>query len=79
MVVYLNLKKHCCNAHLNSPTNNSDPSSMFELKEVLGKGAFAAVYRAVDKFTGKSVAIKLVRLEKTHGTLDGFQACCDSD
>ena len=52
---------------------------MFELKEVLGKGAFAAVYRAVDKFTGKSVAIKLVRLEKTHGTLDGFQACCDSD
>lgn len=55
-------------------TRSIDPSSLFDLQNVLGKGAFAAVYLAADKFTKEAVAIKLVRLEKTKGRLEQFQS-----
>ena len=50
-----------------------DPSDWVRIEEVLGRGAFAAVYRAVDRPTGDVIAVKLVYLEKTHGSLESFQ------
>ena len=49
-----------------------DPTSIFSLNEVLGKGTFAAVYHALDRATRLPVAIKRVFLDKTHGTIQSF-------
>lgn len=42
-------------------TPRQHPNSRFLIKEPLGRGAVATVWRAVDTHTGKEVAIKLVR------------------
>jgi serine/threonine protein kinase len=40
----------------------SDPEKRFKLGECLGKGAFASVYRAVDRVDRKECAIKKMAL-----------------
>lgn len=40
--------------------NTEDPTTLFDLKERLGKGSFGSVYRAVTKRTGEVVAIKII-------------------
>jgi serine/threonine-protein kinase 24/25/MST4 len=56
-------------------TNLEDPTTLFSLDEVLGKGTFAAVYRAIDRATRLPVAVKRVFLDKTRGTLQSFVVC----
>lgn len=40
--------------------NTEDPTTLFDLKERLGKGSFGSVYRAVTRRTGEVVAIKII-------------------
>jgi len=42
----------------------SHPSARFACKTLLGKGAFATVWRGVDQRTGDAVAVKIVKNPK---------------
>ena len=46
------------------PATNSSFLENYELKEVLGNGAFSEVRKAVDKLTGNQVAIKIIEKAK---------------
>ena len=40
--------------------HSDDPTTLFDLKERLGKGSFGSVFRAVNRKTGEVVAVKII-------------------
>lgn len=53
-----------------SCSSNLRPSELYEVQECVGKGNFGDVYKAIDKSTGNTVAIKVVNLEETDDEID---------
>ncbi|PYD07342.1 hypothetical protein DND47_31040 [Pseudomonas syringae pv. syringae] len=51
-------------------SNNYDWEDSYELIEKIGQGSFGEVYRALEKATGKPVAIKLIDLEDAKGDIE---------
>lgn len=47
-----------------------NPTELYEMQECVGKGSFGDVYRALDKRSGKIVAIKVINLEETQDDID---------
>eukprot|EP00897_Mesotaenium_endlicherianum_P005459 jgi/Mesen1/4941/ME000247S04224 len=45
----------------------------YELNELIGRGSFGDVYRAVDRKTGKEVAIKIIDLDDTEDDVEDIQ------
>lgn len=43
--------------------NSSDPETVFDIIQPLGKGAFGTVYKALDKRDGEIVALKIMPME----------------
>ncbi|KAG9391617.1 Protein kinase domain [Carpediemonas membranifera] len=43
--------------------SSQDPRELFQLQELLGKGSFGSVYKAVDKKTGELVAAKIIFID----------------
>jgi serine/threonine protein kinase len=43
--------------------STEDPKQLFTLQEKLGKGAYGHVYKAANKTTGETVAIKIISLD----------------
>ncbi|EME30987.1 Serine/threonine-protein kinase svkA [Galdieria sulphuraria] len=54
-------------------SNNYDWEEAYELIEKIGQGSFGEVYRALEKATGKPVAIKLIDLEDAKGDIEEFR------
>ncbi|CCF59154.1 hypothetical protein KAFR_0G01200 [Kazachstania africana CBS 2517] len=46
------------------------PSSLFDIKECVGRGNFGDVYKAIDNITKKYVAIKVINLEYSDEDID---------
>ena len=46
-----------------------DPSELYKFKEKIGKGSFGEVHRAIDIPNKRQVAIKIIDLEKSEGTV----------
>ncbi|CAI6304653.1 unnamed protein product [Periconia digitata] len=46
----------------------------YQVLEELGSGSFGVVYKAIEKATGETVAIKLIDLEDSHDELSDIQA-----
>ncbi|QLG70103.1 hypothetical protein HG535_0A00420 [Zygotorulaspora mrakii] len=46
------------------------PSEIYEIKKCVGRGNFGDVYKALDKASGKIVAVKVVNLEHTDEDID---------
>lgn len=63
---------------------NSDPSELYQMQEKIGKGAFGAVFKAIDKRSGDPVAVKVIDFEDAEDEIDDIQqeiavlAQCDS-
>ncbi|GJQ10369.1 hypothetical protein GpartN1_g2160.t1 [Galdieria partita] len=54
-------------------SNNYEWEDSYELIEKIGQGSFGEVYRALEKATGKPVAIKLIDLEDAKGDIEEFR------
>ena len=46
-----------------------DPTKLYDLLEMLGKGAYGAVYKAKNKNSGEVVAVKQINLDESEGDL----------
>ena len=44
-----------------------DPTELYSFQEKIGKGSFGEVYKAIEKKSKKTVAIKIIDLEKSDG------------
>ena len=44
-----------------------DPSELYKFQEKIGKGSFGEVYKAENTQSKKTVAIKIIDLEKSEG------------
>ena len=49
-----------------------DPSELYTFQEKIGKGSFGEVYKAQNTLTKKTVAIKIIDLEKSEGKINNF-------
>ena len=65
--------------------SSANPEQLYEMQEKIGKGAFGAVYKAMDKRKGGSVAIKVIDFEDAEDEIDDIQqeiavlAQCESE
>ena len=48
---------------------DQDPEEVFELLECIGKGSYGEVYKAIEKKTGKTVAVKKWSVSKDYESL----------
>jgi serine/threonine-protein kinase 24/25/MST4 len=55
---------------MSTVSKTRDLEDAYELKEKIGQGSFGEVYKAVEKATGKLVAIKLIDLEDAKGDIE---------
>ncbi|KAK4525139.1 hypothetical protein GAYE_SCF08G3045 [Galdieria yellowstonensis] len=58
---------------MSTVSKTRDLEDAYELKEKIGQGSFGEVYKAVEKATGKLVAIKLIDLEDAKGDIEEFR------
>lgn len=64
---------------------NADPEQIYTLNERIGKGAFGAVYKAIDKRSSNPVAVKVIDFEDAEDEIEDIQqeiavlAQCDSN
>mgnify|MGYP000029136277 CR=1 FL=1 len=47
--------------HVSAPAKYAAPDAYYELKQLLGQGAFAEVWRAQDKVADRKMAVKLYK------------------
>ena len=48
--------------HLNIGTSNPTLAKRYRLQEIIGEGTFSQIFRAIDIYSGKAVAIKVMRV-----------------
>ena len=64
---------------------NANPEEIYTLQERIGKGAFGAVYKAIDKRSSNPVAVKVIDFEDAEDEIEDIQqeiavlAQCDSN
>jgi serine/threonine-protein kinase 24/25/MST4 len=64
---------------------HANPEEIYTLQERIGKGAFGAVYKAIDKRTGTPVAVKVIDFEDAEDEIEDIQqeiavlSQCDSN
>eukprot|EP00461_Guttulinopsis_vulgaris_P008840 UN08895 len=50
-----------------------DPSQIFEFESKVGEGSYGAVYKAIDRTTGKTVAVKVLDLQGDTNQIQDLQ------
>ena len=48
--------------HLNIGTSNPTLAKRYRLQEIIGEGTFSQIFKAIDIYSGKAVAIKVMRV-----------------
>ena len=50
--------------------SNEDPEDIFDIIQPLGEGAYASVYKALDKRDGELVALKIMKMDDEMGDME---------